>query len=305
MARLAVRFVALVAAITFTLTATAACEPAPPIPVGGDEFDGTTIDPARWLAYAGTYGNSGGGSRHCLTPGNVAVRDGMARITARRGPVACADGSVQPYTSGFLGSRDVGRYQPLEGTFAIRARVPAAQGIWPAFWLRHRAGAGVAEVDVLELFHAQVPGKVTQTLHLDGRANVAKRSTWFEQPSATPGWHEFSVRIDVIDVAGSGAAPDVRFDFAVDGTTTFSHVDLDPAWPARADPSATWDLAVNIAVDGRWVGDPDGVLGRLDQLGRCAQPGTYPACPATGIRRVDWSHPPTFDIDWIRVTPLA
>lgn len=287
---------------TTTAAPTTTSAPAPSAPLG-DEFGSGTLDPTRWAPVEGTYGNAAGGSRHCLVRDHVTVRDGTLRIASTKGATPCADGSTQPYASGFVASRGAGRYFPLEGRFAVRARVPAAHGIWPAFWLRHRTGAAAAEVDVMESFHAQVPGKATQSLHLDGQVNAANRSTWFEAPSATPGWHEFAVAIERIASDGTGPRDDVRFTFSIDGATTTTYVDVDPTWLGAADPSATWDVALNTAVDGRWVGDPDGPLGRLDQLGRCSLRGTYPDCATDGIRRVDWASPVVFEVDWVRITP--
>lgn len=286
-----------------TTTTTAA--QVPPRLIGGDEFGGSKLDGARWKAYSSTYGNSGGGSKHCLTPSNVALSDGTLKITSKRQATTCPDGSVQPYSSGFIGSRDVGRFYPLEGTFTVRAKVPHAQGIWPAFWLRHRNGASVAEVDVMEMFHSQTPGKASHALHLDGKINSANGSFPLETPTAAPGWHEFSVRIDRLDGDKDGASDDVRFDFSIDGKATLNYVDLNPRWVNTADPAATWDVALNTAVDGRWVGSPDGVLGQLDQLGRCSLSGIYPNCSSTGLRQVDWSKPVVFEVDWVRVQALA
>ena len=290
---------------TTTPTTTTTEAPTPPRIIGGDEFGGSTLDASRWKAYSSTYGNSGGGSKHCLTPSNVSVSDGTLKITSKRQATTCPDGSTQPYSSGFIGSREAGRFYPLEGTFTVRAKVPHAQGIWPAFWLRHRNGAGVAEVDILEVFHSQVPGKASHALHLDGEVNSSNRSFALESPTATPGWHEFSVRIDRLDGDKDGASDDVRFDFSIDGKATLSYVDLNPRWVNAADPAATWDVALNTAVDGRWVGSPDGQLGRLDQLGRCSLSGTYPNCSSTGLRQVDWSRPVVFEVDWVRVQALA
>lgn len=290
---------------TWTPTSTSTTTAPPAATVVGDEFGGSTLDVSKWKAYSSTYGNSGGGSRHCLTPNNVAVSNGTLKITSQRQATRCPDGSTQPFSSGFVGSREVGRYYPLEGTFTVRAKVPHGQGIWPAFWLRHRNGAGVAEVDILESFHAQAPGKASQVLHLDGEVNTANRATWFETPTATPGWHTFSVRIDRLDGDRDGAADDVRFDFLVDGKATHSYVDVNPRWVSAASPAATWDVAINTAVDGRWVGNPDGELGRLDQIRRCSLSGTYPACSTTGLRRIDWSAPVVFEIDWLRVETLG
>lgn len=287
-----------------TTTAPPTTTTAPATPRLGDEFDGAGLDATRWRAEHSTYGNAGGGSRHCLLPTNVVVAGGSLRITSSKAQTRCPDGSVQPYSSGLVGSRGVGRYYPLEATFAIRAKVPAAQGIWPAFWLRHRNGASVAEVDILESFHSQVPGRATQSLHLDGVTNTATRSTPFETPSATPGWHEFAVAIRRVADPSAPGLPAVRFDFSIDGRPTHSYVDVDPAWLKGTDPTSAWDVALNTAVDGRWVGDPDGALGRLDQISRCSLSGTYPACSSTGLRRVDWTAPVVFEIDWLRVTPI-
>src|SRR3546814_16269318 len=92
----------------------------------------------------------------------------------------------------------------------MRAKVPHAQGMWPAFWLRHRNGAGVAEVDIMEYFHSQVPGRTTGPLHLDGRHNISKRSIPFEAPTATPGWHTCAVELEPV-------ASGVHFTFLING----------------------------------------------------------------------------------------
>src|SRR5690606_13303013 len=155
--------------------------------------------------------------------------------------------------------------------FEIRARLPHAQGLWPAFWLRHRNGAGQAEVDVMEYFHSQVPGKTTGTLHLDGRSNLSKRTVDFEAPTATPGWHVWAVEIE--PVAGG-----VQFTFFLDGSAYHSYVDTQRQWASLVDPNGTWDLAVNLAVGGKWTGHPDDPLGYLRDLDRCAQKGTPPSC---------------------------
>lgn len=263
--------------------------------VGGDEFDGTSLDGSRWKAYNNTYGD-GNHELACLHPNNVVVAGGSATITARKEQMTCPSGSVREYTSGFLGSRDVGRYYPMYGRFEMRAKLPHAQGLWPAFWLRHRNGAGVAEVDIMEYFHATAPGKTYATLHLDGRKNLSKNRATFESPSGPSGWHTWAVEI-------SPVGTDVRFDFFLDGTKYHSYTDTQHNW-ASVDPNATWDIAVNLAVGGDWTGDPDGTLGYLRGAGVCAQGGTAPdGCITTGVNRVKWPEPAatSYQIDYVRV----
>ncbi len=293
--------------VTQQVTATA---PAIVPPAGwhlywSDEFDGSALDTSRWTAYHNTYGD-GNAELACLTPGNVAQTGGAMTITSRKETVTCPSGSVRQYTSGFIGSRESGRYYPLYGRYEIRARVPHGQGLWPAFWLRHRSGSGVAEVDVMEYFFSQVPGRTTQTLHFPSTVgrNVAKKSTFFETPvRGTGGWHTWAVEIE--PVTGSDGTRDVRFRFLLDGTQTLEYTNTQPeAWNG-GDPNATWDIAVNTAVGGNYTGYPEQQLGWLPGPKVCSL--TYKAptngdpalCPTDGIWFADL--PGRYDVDYVRV----
>jgi beta-glucanase (GH16 family) len=283
---------------------TASTQPNPPLrsvtggPAGpsghvvfDDEFDGP-LDTSVWRPYHSTYGD-GNHELQCHTPSNVTTGGGVLAITARRETVTCPGGSTRRFTSGFLGTRETGHYFPMFGHYEMRARLPHGQGLWPAFWLRHRDGASVAEVDIMEYFHATVPGQTTATLHLDGRRNLAKRSQFFENPTLDPGWHTWAVDIS-LDPAG------IRFTFSLDGQAFLSYVDTQHHWADHVDPDATWDMAVNLSVGGDWLGDPDGPLGVLAN-GRCGKPwGAAPPCDTSGIMRATF--PADYQIDYVRVT---
>ena len=263
---------------------------------GGDEFNGSTVDASKWSEYHNTYGD-GNKELECNSPDNADVSGGALKIQAKKQTVTCPGGAVRSYTTAFLGSREVGKYYPKYARFEMRAKLPHAQGLWPAFWLRHRNGAGVAEVDIMEYFHSQVPGKATQTLHLDGRTNLSKKTTAFEQPTLSPGWHTWAVDI-LPDPAG------VRFTFYVDGTAVHTYVDTQHNWAEAGTASGTWDIALNMAVGGNWTGAPDDTLGVLRNINRCSISGTFPTtCSTSGIKRVDWANPAstTYDIDYVRV----
>ncbi len=263
--------------------------------VGGDEFNGTAVDGSKWKTYHSTYGD-GNHELACLTPENVIEAGGSLQITSKRQTATCPGGRTRSYTSGFLGSREVGRYYPMYGRFEARLKVPHAQGLWPAFWLRHRNGASTAEVDILEYFHSQRPGQGSAALHLDGVKNVLKKNVPFESAQGASGWHVWAV-----EISPTAAGP--RFEFFRDGTSYGSFVDTKHAW-ASSDPAATWDIALNQAVGGNPTGEPDGTLGYLPNLGRCSIGGTAPAgCTTTGINRVDWTRPTaaTYSVDYVRV----
>lgn len=263
--------------------------------VGGDEFNDSAVDTGKWKPYHSNYGSSNL-QLECNTPSNVSEGSGSLKITAKKQATTCPSGGAMNYTSGFLGSRETGTYYPKYARFEMRAKVPHAQGLWPAFWLRHRNGAGVAEVDIMEYFHSQVPGKTTQTLHLDGVSNISKKTTSFENPASTPGFHTWAVEITP-DSAG------VRFTFLVDEVKVHTFVDTKHAWADSAPANGTWDVALNLAIGGRWVGNPDGTLGYLDLLDRCSISGAPGSCTTTGIKRVNWgsTSATTFDIDYVRV----
>lgn len=283
----------------------AACDPSPTQPsvpegwsyAGGDEFS-APLDTTFWDIEHSTYGD-GNNELACLRPNNLTVSDGTLKIEARKENVTCPGNKARSYSSGFISTRDNGVYMPTFGRFEMRARLPHSQGLWPAFWLRHIKGAQqYAEVDVMEYFHSQVPGKTTNTLHLDGDRNLGKVSTTFESVNDY-GWHIWAVEILPY---GDG---DVRFQFFLDGTLTSSYVDTDPQWLNHIDdPNKAWDIAVNMAVGGDWAGDPDGQLGHLPNISKCSiWGGTYPdGCSTTNINRVDWNRADrdTYEIDYVR-----
>jgi hypothetical protein len=294
----------------------AACAPPPPAGTTlsyAEEFSAGSVGLPGWKLENSTYGDGNHELQH-YRPQNVHVSDGTMTITARRE----AYGGRQ-FTSGFIGSRDTastGRFYPKFGRYEMRARLPHGQGLWPAFWLRRVGGAGEAEVDIMEYFHAEEPGHTRQTLHLNGRRNLGKTTTFFESPRAErdAGFHTWAV-----DIAPEG--DDVRFTFLIDGAVTSTYLDTEPAWnDPNIDPAHFWDIAVNLAVGGDYTGHPDDTLGHfhpndpdghlhLDGQGQCSigwndRFTNYPDdCPQTyggqSIRRADL--PATMVVDYVRV----
>lgn len=256
-----------------------------------DEFDGTTLNTTVWKPYYNTYGDANK-ELECNTPNNVSVSSGTLKIVAKRETVVCNGGSTRNFTTAFLGTRETGTYFPKYGYYEMRAKLPHAQGLWPAFWLRHINGAPTAEVDIMEYFHSQVPGKTTSTLHLDNVSNVSKKTLPFESPTVTPAWHTWAVNI-----VPSGA--NVVFTFYLDGVAFHTYTDATHVW-ANNTTNNSFDIAINMAVGGKYVGRPDDALGFLYDLNTCAQGGTPPsACNSTGILRATF--PSTYEVDYVHV----
>jgi beta-glucanase (GH16 family) len=268
-----------------------------------DNFDGSSLNTLVWKPYNNNYG-SGNKEEECNTPNNVTVSNGSLLITAKRENIVCPGTSTNySFTSAFLGTRENNTYFPKFARYEMRAKLPHAQGLWPAFWLRHRNGSTNplgAEVDVMEYFHSQVPGKTSSTLHLDGTSNVAKKTVAFETPTTTPGWHTWAVETkpDMIDTTK------VNFSFTLDGTEFFNITPSQKAWATDAtngvDPNHMFDIAINMAVGGNYVGHPDDELGWSRYLNKCLKPyGGAAPCDGTGILRA--SFPSTYEVDYVRV----
>ena len=256
-----------------------------------DEFEGSSLDMSVWHPYANNYG-SGNRELQCETPDNVRVENGHLIIEARREDVSCP-GATTPYhfTGGFLGTRENGRYFPRYGRYEMRAQLPHGNALWPAFWLRHRDGAAATEIDIMEYFHAQLPGSTTSTLHYNNVHNVVKGSAAFEAPTRTPGWHVWAAEIEPVgsQVCLSFFVDDrfVNFNGRPAGQP-YCFTDVGPF--ARYSGEGLFDIALNLSVGGDWVGNPDGPLNQLTNGMPAASTGVLPTV-----------FPADYVIDYVRV----
>lgn len=265
-----------------------------------EEFNGTSLNLAQWKPYHNTYGD-GNLEEACLTPGNVSVGGGTMKLTAKRENVACPRSAVDNFTSGFIDTRGNGLYYPAFARYEIRAKLPHGQGLWPAFWLRHKAGSSTAEVDVMEYFHATRPGQASQTLHFPAEigSNTTKVHKQFEQPTATPGWHTWAVEIIATDDAKTKA----KFVFYQDGIKTHEYTPTKFGWLNNHDKSAMFDIAINLAVGGRYTGHPDDDLAYSRYLQKCLKPYlAAPPCNASNVLRATF--PSAYEVDYVRVYTL-
>jgi hypothetical protein len=271
--------------------------------VWSDEFDGTALDTTKWGYLGATYGQPT--RRQTYRTQQVQIHDGVLHLVAERKAsgesTSCVSGPADcDFWSGGIQTKSAATPVafPTFGTIEARIRMPQGQGLWPAFWLTHYPNGGsTAEVDIMEIFHSTEPGRARSTLWLD-RAPGASYSTKRTQQvypweTGTPQWHVWSLTT-------SPEGPDVRFRISLDGTLVLDYLATNTDWLHQGDQSRMWNIILNQQIDGQYVGDPDGTLGVLDQIGKCAQGGTYPnACKNTGILRAQF--PSSMDIDYVRV----
>src|SRR5207253_11510965 len=65
---------------------------------------------------------------------NAQLKGGNLVITAMHPPAyACSDGTTRDYTSARLKTQ--GLFSQAYGRFEARIKIPAGQGMWPAFWM--------------------------------------------------------------------------------------------------------------------------------------------------------------------------
>ncbi len=146
--------------------------------VWSDEFDGDTIDTAKWSHEIDCWGG-GNDERQCYVdwPENSYVSDGCLTIAANLEPVTGpawpehirAKGEVDPtetkdqlFTSARLRTKNKAEW--TYGRVEVRAKLPAGQGLWPAIWMLpteeiYGAWALSGEIDIVEAVNLSTPCK--------------------------------------------------------------------------------------------------------------------------------------------------
>ena len=207
--------------------------PRPPMMIEGcpvtfdDEFIGSTLNTQRWnVKYS-----SGRSELQYYAPDAFSLSGGVLRITAEPRPQ-----HGYPYTSGIITTQ--GRFAQQYGFFEIRAKVPAGQGLWPAFWLLHTGPTPWTEIDIFEVLGHQ-PNKVYLSNHWpDAALQLQSASYPYIGPDFSDGFHTFALDWEP-------------------GLLTW-YVDGQPrAQTTHNVPAEPMFLLANLAVGGNWPGKPN------------------------------------------------
>lgn len=221
-----------------------------------DEFDGpagSAVDGLRWVPDVGG-GGFGNAEREYYTRGtDNAALDGSGHlaIVARKSAAAltCWYGRCL-YTSARLKTQ--GLFAARYGRFEARLRIPAGQGLWPAFWLLGDDIAGTGwpgcgEIDVMENIGRE-PALVHGTVHGPGYSG----GSGIGAPASLPGGADFASDFHLYAIEWT--ANEIRF--SVDGA------EYQRVTPASLPPGKKWVfdhpffIIINLAVGGQWPGDP-------------------------------------------------
>lgn len=124
----------------------------------------------RWIAHTPWNGDFGDAKFANPEPGFPFVtEDGNLRIEARKGD----DGK---WRSGLLASvdREGNGFAQQYGYFEMRAKFPAGEGLWPAFWLIGLdRTTHTSEIDVVE-HHGHLPQRFSSAVHVWNRKDPKK-----------------------------------------------------------------------------------------------------------------------------------
>jgi beta-glucanase (GH16 family) len=219
-----------------------------------DEFngrDGSAPDPTKWKF---DVGGGGWGNKelegYTARPENVVERGGNLVISARKEEYTGKDGIARHYTSGRI--KTEGRFAQVYGRFEARMKLPAAKGIWPAFWMLGRDIAAVnwpnaGEIDILEAIGD--PGTIYSTLHGPGYRGANAISKKFPLPEGEKidtGFHIYAVE---------WAPEEIRFYF--DDHLIAERTPKDLPAGTKWVYDHPFFLLLDVAVGGAWPGDPD------------------------------------------------
>jgi beta-glucanase (GH16 family) len=220
--------------------------------VWSDEFngpDGSAPDRAKW-----TYdtGGKGWGNKeleyYTDRPENARIEKGNLVITALREKYTGRDGVRRDYTSARLKTQ--GLFAQAYGRFEARIKLPAGQGMWPAFWMLGDDMGTVdwpkcGEIDIMENIGKE-PGTNHGSLHGPGFIGGAIGSKIELEEGLSSRLHLYAIEWE----------PNVvRFYLDGQNYNTFT--------PGSLPAGAKWVfdhpffIILNVAVGGDWPGPPD------------------------------------------------
>jgi MYXO-CTERM domain-containing protein len=201
-----------------------------------DEFDGAQVDAAKWgkrYKWGEAQINS---ELQAYVDDAFQVQNGTLTIVGDKRTASYAGQTFQ-YASGVLCSVLEQKY----GYFEARLKVPAGQGMWPAFWLLGKVeSSGVDEIDIHEIL-GQEPSTVYMTVHWGtdySSGHKSDGSSWVG-PDFSADFHVFGLEWNPDSIV-----------WTIDGVERKRHT-------GDGVPQVEMYIIINLAVGGSWPGPPD------------------------------------------------
>jgi beta-glucanase (GH16 family) len=222
-----------------------------------DQAQGTRPSSAKWVYDLGGEPAWGNEEWQYYTdrPQNVSTDgQGNLAITARReklpGMENCQYGTCD-ITSGRITTKD--RFAQAYGRFEARIKVPAGQGLWPAFWMMGNDIDSVdwpnnGEIDIMEIVGNE-PSALYGTVHGPGYSGDQGLSGSVN----LPGGAKFADAFHVFSVEWSPDLIVCELDGTPYHTVKKSSIPAGKKWVF----DHPFYLLLNLAVGGVWPGPPD------------------------------------------------
>jgi len=227
--------------------------------VWSDEFsgpDGSSPDSSKWTFDTGVGGSGWGNNElesYTNRTQNAQLKGGNLVITALKETYADpSDNVTRNYTSARMKTQ--GLFIQTYGRFEARIKIPAGQGMWPAFWMLGRDISSIGwpkcgEIDIMENIGKE-PSMVHGSLH---GPSTSGRTSDLSAPFSLPAGQNFADDFHLYAVEWEPGT--IRFYVDSNLYATFTQ----SQWPA----GGTWVfdhpffLILNLAVGGDWPGSPD------------------------------------------------
>jgi beta-glucanase (GH16 family) len=225
-----------------------------------DEFDGASLDERFWSLRE--WFPKHDHQEMFVRYGNVAVSDGLLRITTRAERACAPDGRCANYTSGWVESKGKRYWQ--HGRVVVRSRLPSFQtvaGLHASHWMMPENTSECwprgGEIDIMEYVDHQDGGAVQGTYHHGlackndswPGAGKAHGDYWGLGGSASPtNWHDDFHEYEVEWSEDS-------ITWKVDGVPYYSFPDLAHGWTAPL-PDGPMFLILDTAISAYFKAPP-------------------------------------------------
>ncbi|ALB45971.1 family 16 glycosylhydrolase [Clostridium beijerinckii] len=209
-----------------------------------DEFNGTSINTSNWKYETG--GDGWGNNEleyYTNRSENARIENGNLVIEARK-----ENYNGMNYTSARLKSQGLKNW--TYGKVEARMKLPAGQGVWPAFWMLGENISQVSwpkcgEIDIME--HINNESAIHGTIHWDSTGN----NTHAQYGAASPNidvtqYHVYSIEWDASSIK-----------WFVDGTQ-YLEANIANNINGTDEFHKPFFILFNLAVGGNWPGNPDG-----------------------------------------------
>lgn len=203
-----------------------------------DEFDSTALDASKWAPEVGGWGWGNNELQYYTNGDNLMFTGDELIIEAREEQFIAND-----YTSGKIYTKNL--FEIRHGKIEARIKVPAGQGLWPAFWM---LGTNIdqvswpycGEIDIME--HVNNAPEIHGTAHWDNNGHV------YYGGSATTDatqFHVYSIEWDSTEIR-----------WYLDGNQ-YHIMNIANDINGTGELNNHMYLILNLAVGGNWPGSPN------------------------------------------------